>query len=52
MTSARTRGQAETRGRRASSTAASTGPPNSAPSRTALPPIGLGTSQSTVDASR
>ena len=39
----RARNQTATRGRRASTTAASTGPPKRAPSRTALPPIALGT---------
>ena len=48
----RARNQTETRGRRASTTAARTGPPKRAPSRTALPPIGLGASQTAVEASR
>ena len=49
MTAASTRPRRA--GRRASSTAASTGPPKRAPSRTALPPTAFGASQISVEAS-
>ncbi len=48
----RARNQGATLGRRANTTAASTGPPNKAPKRTVFPPIAFGNNQSAVAASR